>query len=160
MSKLKFAFRTLIKTPLVTAVAIASLALGIGANVAIFSIFNQMLLRPMPVADPYELVNLAAPGPKPGSQSCNNAGNCDVVFSYAMFRDLGREQTVFTGIAAHRTFGANLAYRGQTASGQGMLVSGSYFSVLSIARSHGLRPAHRMRERRQPAARACRRAIR
>ena len=132
MSKLKFAFRTLIKTPLVTAVAIASLALGIGANVAIFSIFNQMLLSPMPVADPYELVNLAAPGPKPGSQSCNDAGNCDVVFSYAMFRDLGREQTVFTGIAAHRIFGANLAYRGQTASSQGMLVSGSYFSVLGL----------------------------
>ena len=86
----------------------------------------------MPVADPYELVNLAAPGPKPGSQSCNNAGNCDAVFSYAMFRDLGREQTVFTGIAAHRTFGANLAYRGQTASSQGMLVSGSYFSVLGL----------------------------
>ena len=132
MSKLRFAFRTLMKTPLVTAVAIASLALGIGANVAIFSIFNQMILRPMPVADPYELVNLAAPGPKPGSNSCNNAGNCEVVFSYAMFRDLGRDQTVFTGIASHRVFGANLAYRGQTASSQGMLVSGSYFSVLGL----------------------------
>ena len=132
MSKLRFAFRTLMKTPLVTTVAIASLALGIGANVAIFSIFNQMILRPMPVADPYELVNLAAPGPKPGSNSCNNAGNCEVVFSYAMFRDLGRDQTVFTGIPAHRVFGANLAYRGQTASSQGMLVSGSYFSVLGL----------------------------
>ncbi len=132
MSKLRFAFRTLMKTPLVTAVAIASLALGIGANVAIFSIFNQMILRPMPVADPYKLVNLAAPGPKPGSNSCNNAGNCEVVFSYAMFRDLGRDQTVFTGIASHRVFGANLAYRGQTASSQGMLVSGSYFSVLGL----------------------------
>ncbi len=132
MNKLKFAFRTLIKTPLVTAVAIASLALGIGANVAIFSIFNQMLLRPIPVADPDELVNLAAPGPKPGSQSCNDVGNCDVVFSYAMFLDLARGQTVFTGIAAHRIFGVNLAYRGQTASSRGMLVSGSYFSVLGV----------------------------
>jgi hypothetical protein len=62
-------------------------------------------------------------------------GDSDHVFSYPMFRDLEREQTVFTGIAGHRSFGANLAHGGQTASGQGMLVSGSYFPVL------GLRPA-------------------
>src|SRR5262249_53902138 len=54
---------------------------------------------------------------------------------YPMFRDLEKAQTVFTGIAAHRIFGANLAARGQTLSSRGMLVSGSYFSVL------GLRPA-------------------
>jgi predicted permease len=131
----KHAIRTLFKTPFVTTVAIISLALGIGANAAIFSLFNQMLLKPLPVPRPHELVNLEVPGPKPGSQSCNNAGGCDVVFSYPMFRDVERVQTVFTGVAAHRTFGANLSYRGQTMSGEGLLVSGSYFPVL------GVRPA-------------------
>jgi hypothetical protein len=135
MIQLKHALRTLFKAPFVTGVAIVSLALGIGANAAIFSLFNQMLLRPMPVAAPQQLVNLLAPGPKPGSQSCNQAGDCDAVFSYPMFRDLERVQTVFNGIAAHRLFGANLASRGQTQSGDGMLVSGSYFPVL------GVRPA-------------------
>ncbi len=135
MPNLRLALRTLWKTPFVTLVAVISLALGIGANAAIFSLFDQILLRPLPVEAPEELVNLAAPGPKPGSQSCNDAGGCEEVFSHPMFRDLEREQQAFTGIAAHFGFGANLAFQGQTMSGSGMLVSGSYFSVL------GLKPA-------------------
>lgn len=135
MKNIKLALRTLFKTPFVTTVAIASLALGIGANAAIYSLFDQMLLQPLPVRAPEELVNLAAPGPKPGSQSCSNAGDCDVVFSYPMFRDLERLQRVFTGIAAHVGIGVNLSYHGQTQGADGMLVSGSYFPVL------GLRPA-------------------
>ncbi len=132
MTHLKHALRTLFKAPFVTGVAIVSLALGIGANAAIFSLFNQMLLRPMPVAAPEQIVNLLAPGPKPGSQSCNQAGNCEAVFSYPMFRDLEAIHDVFTTVAAHRTFGANLASGGQTQTGDGMLVSGSYFPVLGI----------------------------
>lgn len=132
MANLKFALRKLIKTPFVTGIAVLSLALGIGANAAIFSLFEQILLRPLPVPQPERLVNLSAPGPNPGSQSCNTAGDCDVVFSYPMFRDLQREQEVFTSIAAHRAFGANLAYRGQTLNGEGMLVSGSYFRTLGV----------------------------
>jgi len=132
MLTLKYAFRTLFKTPFVTIVAIVSLALGIGANAAIFSIFNQLLLRPLPVPHPQELVNLSAPGPKPGSQTCNQAGDCDVVFSYPMYRDLERVQTVFSGLAAHRLFGANIGYRKQTLHARGLLVSGSYFPVLQL----------------------------
>ena len=128
MTRLKIALRALLAAPSVTAIAIASLALGIGATVAIFSLFNQILIRPLPVPEPDRLVNLAAPGPKPGSQSCSNAGNCDSVFSYLMFRDLEREQDTFSGIAAHVAFSANLAYRGQTISARGLLVSGSYLS--------------------------------
>ncbi len=135
MAGLKQALRTLTKTPFVTGVAVFSLALGIGANVAIFSLFDQMLLRPLPVQAPDRLVNLSAPGPKPGSQSCNMAGNCDVVFSYPMFRDLQKAGGPFSGIAAHRIFPVNLSSTQQTTSGQGMLVSGSYFPVL------GLQPA-------------------
>jgi len=90
MTNLKLALRGLCKSPFVTSVAVLSLALGIGANAAIFSLFNQILLRPLPVADPARLVNLASPGPRQGSNSCNNAGGCDETFSYAMFRDLER----------------------------------------------------------------------
>jgi predicted permease len=132
VASLKFALRTLFKTPFVTVIAIVSLALGIGATAAIFSCFNQMLLESLSVPAPAQLVNLSAPGPKPGSQSCNQAGDCEEVFSYTMFRDLQKVQTVFTGIAAHRIFGANLAYEGQTLSGEGLLVSGNYFQVLQV----------------------------
>jgi predicted permease len=131
----RIALRTLFKSPFVTAVAVLSLALGIGANAAIFSLFNQMLLRSLPVQEPDRLVNLGAPGPdgtKAGSTSCNEAGPCSEVFSYPMLRDLEREQTPFTGIAAHVNFGANFAFRNQTMTGEGMLVSGSYFPVLGV----------------------------
>jgi len=132
MLNLKLALRTLFKTPFVTIVAIVSLALGIGANAAIFSLFNQLLLRPLPVPEADRLVNLAAPGPKPGNTSCSQAGDCDTVFSYPMFRDLERVQTPLIGIAAHVTFGANLASGGQTHNGEGLLVSGNYFPVLGL----------------------------
>jgi predicted permease len=135
MRNIRLALRTLFRTPLLTTVAIISLALGIGATAAIFSLFHQMLLRSLPVQEPERLVNFSAPGPKPGSTSCNNAGDCDDVFSYPMFRDIERVQKVFTGVAAHRIFGANLSYRGQTLTGSGMLVSGAYFRIL------GSRPA-------------------
>jgi putative ABC transport system permease protein len=137
MLNLKLAIRMLLRTPFVTIVAILSLALGIGANAAIFSLFNRMVLRPLPVVEPDRLVNLANPGPKPGSQSCNNAGGCDEVFSYEMFRDLEHQQAALTGLAAHRTFGANLAYKGDTVSSEGMLVSGSYFPVLGLTPALG-----------------------
>ncbi len=137
MLTIKYAFRTLAKSPFVTTVAVISLALGIGANAAIFSLFNQMLLRALPVSEPQRLVNLSAPGPKPGSTSCSQAGDCEDVFSYPMFRDLERAQKVFTGIAAHRAFSANVAFRNQTLNGEGMFVSGSYFPTLGISAARG-----------------------
>src|SRR5262245_6195938 len=132
MRSLQFTFRTLFKTPFVTTIAIVSLALGVGATAGIFSVFHQVLLQSLAVPDPSELVNLSAPGPKPGFGSCGRAGDCDVVFSYAMFRDLQKIQTVFTDIAAHVGFAANFAYQGQTSSSEGLLVSGSYFPVLEL----------------------------
>jgi len=135
MRHVTLAFRTLFKTPFVTGIAIVSLALGIGANAAIFSLFDQILLRPLPVPDPDQLVNLADPFPKAGSMLCSQAGSCDVVFSYPMFRDLERMQTVFAGLAAHLAFGVSLSHRDQATTGDGMYVSGSYFPTL------GLRPA-------------------
>ena len=136
MRGLKLAFRTLANSPFLSSIAILSLALGIGANAAIYSLFDQMVLRALPVHQPGQLVNLANPGPKYGSTSCGQAGSCDAVFSYPMFRDLQEQvRSSFVGIAAHVTFGANLAYQRQTINGQGLLVSGSYFPLL------GVRPA-------------------
>ena len=65
MHHIRLAFRTLFRTPFVTAVAVLSLALGIGANAAIFSLGDQMLLRPLPVPEPQRLIALTAPGPTP-----------------------------------------------------------------------------------------------
>src|SRR5262245_59409097 len=120
MFNLKLAFRTLRKTPFVTLVAALSLALGIGSNTAIYSIFDQMLRRPVPVHAPEQLVNLSAPGPMPGNNSCSNIGSCRIVFSYPMLRDLQKAQnSPFTGVVGHNTFGANVAFDKQSFTGRG-----------------------------------------
>lgn len=137
MRHIRLAFRTLFRTPFVTGVAVLSLALGIGANAAIFSLFDQLLLKPLPVPRPNELVSLSAPGPNPGSQSCNQAGDCTAVWSYPMFRDLERSQTVLTGLAAHRLFGASLSYKNEPLTGDGVFVSGSYFKTLELTPALG-----------------------
>ena len=107
MHNLRFALRTLRHTPIVSLVAILSLGVGIGANTAIFALFDQVLLRSLPATNLAELVNLTANGPRGGSES---------IFSYPLYRDLERVQTVFSGIAAHRSFGANLAYQSNPSS--------------------------------------------
>jgi predicted permease len=112
---------------------VISLALGIGATAAVFSIFHQVLLRDLPVREPGRLVNLSATGPKVETRSsCGILGDCLSAFSYPMFLDLERQQNVFTGVAAHAFFSANLAYEGKTESGLGLAVSGSYFPVLNL----------------------------
>ena len=135
MTQLRVAFRSLRRTPLVSAVAVLSLALGMGANAAIFSIYERVLLRPLPVPEPERLVNLLSPGPKMGSTSSGTPGDVDAIWSYPLFRDLERAGLPFTGLAAEVSFGANLAYGGNNVSGTGAVVSGGYFETL------GLRPA-------------------
>jgi predicted permease len=137
MRNLRLAVRTLFKTPVVTVVAVLSLALGIGANAAIFSLFDEMLLRPLPVPHPEQLVNITAPGPTPGSHSNNESGQNESIFSYPMLRDIERLQTVFTGVGAYRIFGVNVAYHGTPINGRGMFVSGSYFPVLGVKAAAG-----------------------
>ena len=132
---LRLSLRALRRAPGFVVTAVTCIALGVGANAAAYSLFDELLLRPLPVHEPGRLVNLGAPGPKPGGDQCNQAGSCEEVFSYPMFRDLERAQTVFTGVAAHRLFLANAAYGGQARDVEGVFVSGSYFPVL------GLRPA-------------------
>jgi predicted permease len=132
MRNLRLAFRTLFKTPFVTVVAILSLALGIGANAAIYSLFNEMLLAPLPVPHPEQLVNLGGNTPSPGSHQCGLAGDCEWVFSYRMFRDLEAQPGPFSGLAGHVITQPNISYRGNTVSASAELVSGSYFPVLGV----------------------------
>ena len=137
MRNIRLAFRTLFRTPFVTVVAIVSLALGIGANAAIYSLFNELLLAPLPVAHPERLVNLGGNTVSPGSHQCGFAGNCEWAFSYEMFRDLEAQPGPFSGVAAHVIFSANIAYRGNTANESAELVSGSYFPVLGVKPAFG-----------------------
>jgi putative ABC transport system permease protein len=133
---LRYGARSLAKRPLITAVAVLSLALGIGVNTAIFSVFERRVLRELPVPAPEEIVNVTSPGPRPGSNSSSDSGGEDHIFSYPLFRDLERlEKTGLSRIVAHRDFPANVAHGGTTTRGDGLLVSGSYFDVL------GVRPA-------------------
>jgi predicted permease len=133
MRNLKLSLRALFRTPFVTVVAILSLALGIGANAAIYSLFNEMLLQPLPVPHSDRLVNLATTGPQVGFYNCGRAGDCSEVFSYPMFRDLEKAKTALSGIAGHMPFAVSLSMPGQTPiNADGVLVSGSYFPVLGI----------------------------
>ncbi len=132
MRHVKLAIRMLAKTPFVSGVAILSLALGIGANAAMFSMFDQILLRSLPVPEPERLVNLSMPGPIQGNDSCNQAGGCDIIFSYPMFRALERQQTVLAGIAGHRTFGVSLSIGDEPSIGDGVWVTGHYFPTLRL----------------------------
>jgi predicted permease len=112
-----------------------SLGLGIGANAGIYSLFNEILLAPLPVAHPDRLVNFASPGPQVMYYNCGTAGDCDEAYDYPMFRDLERAapKTAFSGIAGHMPFNVSLVMPGQTPiTGDGVLVSGSYFPVLGI----------------------------
>jgi predicted permease len=135
LSDFKFCLRGFARRPMFAFVVVATLALGLSINAAIFSIYDQVLLRELRVPAPGELVNFLAPGRKQGNNSCGNIGSCDEIFSYPMFRDLEQFDGPFVGIAAHRDVEANLAIDGKTIAGSGLLVSGQYFSLL------GLRPA-------------------
>ena len=137
MRNIRLAFRTLFKTPLVLLVAVLSLALGIGANAAIYSLFNELLLAPLPVPHPEQLVNFGGNNPSPGGHQCGLAGNCEWVFSYRMFRDLEAKPGPFSGIAGHVITYMNLAYRGNSAAAPAELVSGSYFPVLGVKAALG-----------------------
>ena len=134
LADLGYAVRTLRRQKTFTTVAVLTLAIGIGVNVAIFSLFQQLLLRPLPVTEPEQLVNFSDPGPPLKGRSMGSPAG-GAVFSYPLFRDLERAQEPFAGIAAHRIFDASLSIGEEARLDTGMFVSGSYFPLL------GLQPA-------------------
>ncbi len=135
MNQLRPLLRQLRLRPGLSFVVIAMLALGIGATTAMFSLYHQILVRPLPVPEPGRLVNLAAPGPGKfgGTYGDLGIGDREAQFSYAMFRELEARQSGFTGLAAHTDFVSNLSYREQPSySRGGTMVSGGYFRVLGL----------------------------
>ena len=132
LNDVRFCLRGFARRPLFAFVVVATLALGLSINASIYSIYDQFLVRKLPVQAPHELVNLASPGPKQGSSSTNDGGTSDEIFSYPMFRDLERVDGPFVGLAAHRIVETNLSFDGDTIAGEGMLVSGGYFPLLGV----------------------------
>ncbi len=136
MQDMKYGLRMLLKSPGFTVIAILTLALGIGANTAIFSFTDQVLLRTLPVPNPQELVILRSPGPNPGRTSSDLTDSAQV-FSYPMYKDLRERSTVFSGLLACFALDVNVTGHGSTQSGTGELVSGNFFQTLEVGPALG-----------------------
>src|SRR5581483_870065 len=119
MSPFRDAWRTLRSTLVVSAIAVASLALGIGANTAIFSIVNSLILRTLPVREPGRLVLIS-----PGYQLSS--------WSNPLWEALRARPELFAGAFAWSSNSFNLAERGETEFVQGMWASGGMFDALGV----------------------------
>ncbi len=129
MRDVVYAVRSLRKSPVFSAVAILSLALGIGANTAIFSLIDQLILRLLPVRDPQQIVLLAGRGRHYGGNNGRNA------LAYPMYQDLRDRNQVFGAMMCRYRLNMAVGIESQTEVVNGELVSGNYFPLL------GLRPA-------------------
>ena len=119
MRDARYAFRVLGHSPLFTVVAIVTLGLGIGANTAVFTLVNKLLLRPLPVKDPQQLFSLVS------GQSVN--------FSYPNYRDIRDRNDVLSGLAALRIEMLNLSVgAGRNFRLWGYEVTGNYFELLGV----------------------------
>jgi putative ABC transport system permease protein len=123
---IRHAVRSLRKTPGFLAIVVLTLGLGIGANAAIFSLMDQILLRPLAVHDPESLVLLDGPGAFMGRTM--NA----MTFSYPMYKDFRDRNEVFTGVLARFPVALTAVWRGGSERANGDLVSGNYFEVLGV----------------------------
>ncbi|HET8645265.1 MAG TPA: ABC transporter permease, partial [Vicinamibacteria bacterium] len=130
---LRFALRTLARNPGFTAVVLVTLALGIGANSAIYGLMDQVLLRPLPVPRPERLVLLDAPGIYSGRSSSQYSSFAPL--SQPMFEGLRDRATVFSGVLAQWPTDVHFRAAQATENVTASLVSGSFFPVL------GLQPA-------------------
>ncbi len=126
---LRFALRNLRRSPLFTVVAVTSLALGIGANTAIFTLIDQLILRLLPVAQPEQLVMIWSTGPHMGS----NRGPRGA--SYPMYQDFQKQAQAFSSVFCRFGTAVSVGFGGQTERIDAEMVSGNFFQAL------GVRPA-------------------
>ena len=150
---LRYALRQLRNNPGFTAVAVVMLALGIGANTAIYTLLDQALLRSLPVTEPNRLVLLRFSGDDTGS-STHARGDSSLVFSYPMYRDLRDRNSVFSGLIATSWAQVGVQWNNQPDLADAELVSGNYFDVLGLQPALGrlLVPADDMIENGNPVA--------
>ena len=130
-SDVRFALRRLAKAPLFSGVAVLSLALGIGANTAIFSLIDQLMLRLLPVKNPTELVLLDSHGIHLGNNRGANS------FSYPMYQDFAAQNQVFSGVLCRAATPVSMSFSGQAERASGEMVSGTYFQVLGVGAAVG-----------------------
>jgi hypothetical protein len=128
---LKYTFRTLARAPGFTVIAVLTLALGIGANTAIFTLLDQVLLRLLPVKEPQQLVLLTMRGRHYGSNWGGNA------ISHPMFRDFREHNEVFSDMFSRFPNSASLSFGQQAERVSVELVSGTYFSALGVVPAMG-----------------------
>ena len=131
---LRMAGKALAKSPGFTAVAVVTMALGIGVNTVMFSLMDHLLLRNLPVRDPQRLVVFHGNFTTPGMYRSNGRGLSFSWPKYTQFRD---ESTVFSGVAARFAADGSLEYRGSTEKIVVELVSGNYFDVLGVGPALG-----------------------
>ena len=127
----RYALRQLRKSPAFAIVAIVTLALGIGANTAIFTLLDQALLRELPVSHPEQLVRLQYVGSNTGRTS-SYGGDSHSYFSYPMYKDLRDKNQVFDGMLANIEMGVGVQWNNQSELASGEIVSGNYFDVLGV----------------------------
>ena len=126
LKDIRFAVRGLIRSPLFASVAILSLALGIGANTAIFTLIDQIVLRKLPVARPDELVMLYQQGAHNGS----NMGSR--MHSYPIYQEYQKRAEPLAEVMARRLAEASVSIDNQTERLDAEMVSGNYFSMLGV----------------------------
>jgi predicted permease len=127
---IRLALRMVSRSPGLTATIALTLALGIGANAAIFGVINSLLLRPLPVADPSRLVTIS-------SDSAIARGQAGVPWSFAMWEELQPHASLFDGAFAWTPAGFDLAERGERQPVAGIFASGGYFETLGVAAIRG-----------------------
>ncbi len=133
LSDIRFALRSLRRSPLFTFVAVASLALGIGANTAIFTLMDQLMLRLLPVRDPQQLVMIWSTGPHMGNNSGSRAS------SYPMYQDFQQKAGAFSYVFCRYATPLSVSFNGRTERVSGELVSGNYFQAMGVQAGAGAR---------------------
>ncbi len=134
---LMYALRQLRRSPGFALVAVITLALGIGANTAIFSLLDQALLRSLPVRDPQELVVLEGTGKAWEGSTHNHGGDEQDYFSYPMYKDLRDRNQALDGLIATLPADIGISRNGSAQNGRAELVSGNYFDVLGVQPAMG-----------------------
>jgi predicted permease len=134
---LRFCLRQIRRSPGFMLTAVLTLALGVGANTAIFSLLDQALLRSLPVRDPQQLAILRSPSKAWDGSSGDNGAGVDKSFSYPMYRDLRDHGTAFDGLIVTSPADVGIAQNGTSNFAKAEIVSGNYFSVLGVTATRG-----------------------